>query len=517
MISLKKPDLFDSTQSTGHQSVSQLPSTDLEPLALVAQLCHSLSQQRIGYCHWKSNNALQKSATGENDLDLLIRRSDKLRFTQTLLTLGFVQVEDSPVSKMPGVLDYIGHDEESGRLVHVHAHYQLVVGQDLAKNYHLPVEEAYLSSATQSGLFRIPSVEFELIVLVIRMIIKYSTWDSIIGKLGPSSTTANKELAFLKERANMREVNLLLADHFPQISPQLFEACISALMPGESLRKRIRAGHRLQRALRHCTLRTYGTNLALTQWRRLSRAYRNHVARVRLKKKLSAGGVIIAVVGGDGSGKTTSVDLLSSWLSSEFDIKQIHLGKPSWSGTTKLVRSLLKVGRVLGICPWVEFDTIRYTNEVESTKFPGYALLIREVCAARDRYLTFIEAKRAATSGTIVISDRFPLEQITMMDGAQVFHLAGKHRSKRWVRFLHNFEQRYYRAIGEADILIVLRLDPEIALKRRPEDSAASVWMRNAEIYNTDWQSLNAHVIDASAPRAQVDAQLRSIVWSQLS
>ena len=159
-----------------------VPQVDFSVLPLVQQLCHVLSTEDIDYCHWKSNNMLERSASGNNDLDLLISRSDGSRFTEILFRLGFKQVQ-APVDKqMPGVLDYYGYDEQAEKWVHVHAHYQLIMGHDMTKNFRLVLEGPYLESAVQGELFRVPAVEFEFVVFIIRMVLKHSTWDAILGR-----------------------------------------------------------------------------------------------------------------------------------------------------------------------------------------------------------------------------------------------------------------------------------------------------------------------------------------------
>jgi hypothetical protein len=126
-------------------------------LPLIQALCDGLSQAGIDYCHWKSNQAIDRSATGDNDLDLLVSRADFSRFSELLFRLGFKQAKASSLKQMPGVLDYYGYDSQADRLVHVHAHYQLILGHDMTKNYRLPIEAAYLTSATQGDVFRIPA------------------------------------------------------------------------------------------------------------------------------------------------------------------------------------------------------------------------------------------------------------------------------------------------------------------------------------------------------------------------
>ncbi|MEJ2599929.1 MAG: hypothetical protein P8Z00_16465 [Anaerolineales bacterium] len=51
------------------------------PLVLIRRLSQALETEGITYCHWKSNNALDRSENGVNDLDLLVERADIPRFT----------------------------------------------------------------------------------------------------------------------------------------------------------------------------------------------------------------------------------------------------------------------------------------------------------------------------------------------------------------------------------------------------------------------------------------------------
>ncbi len=120
-------------------------------LELVHSLCDELASQQINYCHWKSNADIDRSCSGDNDLDLLVSIEDTQKFVEILSILGFKQARVNPEHALPGVLDYYGYDQITGRLVHVHAHYQLIMGHDATKNYHIPIEKAYLESASFNG------------------------------------------------------------------------------------------------------------------------------------------------------------------------------------------------------------------------------------------------------------------------------------------------------------------------------------------------------------------------------
>ncbi len=69
----------------------------------------------------------------------------------------------------------------------------------MTKNIHLPIEAAYLASARREGMFPIPSTAFELLLFLIRMIVKHSTWDAFVSFQGSLSRSERRELEDLVE------------------------------------------------------------------------------------------------------------------------------------------------------------------------------------------------------------------------------------------------------------------------------------------------------------------------------
>ena len=496
-------------------------------LGLIDRLCRSLAEEEIAYCHWKSNNALDRSASGENDLDLLISRADASRFAELLLRLGFKQTKAPADKQMTGVLDYHGYDAETCRWVHVHAHYQLVMGHDTTKNFRLAVEGPYLESAVQSDLFKIPTVEFEFVVFVIRMVLKHCTWDALLSREGKLNSRERKELAYLQAHSSQTGVDALLQCHLPYIDIQLLNDCVQSLQPGCAFWTRAKTGNRLQARLEASARHALPVDVFLKLWRRADLSVRRRIFKSTPKYRLQLGGTAIALVGGDGAGKSTAVDGLYAWLSQNFKVTRVHLGKPGWSLTTIVVRSGLKVGQALGLYPLEEsFDKTLVQKSLVS---PGYPFLLREVCRARDRYWTYVKARRLAANGDIVIFDRFPLDQIQLMDGPQTERFVSRltagsqakglmipRKTSRLTNALIKLERNYYQRITLPELLVVFRLDPEIAVQRKPEDDAETVRARSKEIWQVNWKNTNAHIIDAGKSKTEVLAELKALFWSEL-
>lgn len=490
-------------------SVTDPTVGDPSTVALVRELARALDEGGIRWCHFKSNAALDRTRRAENDLDLLVARPDAAAFAGILGGLGFKQAQAHPSKALPGVLDYYGFDPGAERLVHVHAHHQLVVGDDLTKNYRIPLEEAYLGCGARDGEFPIPTPELELLLLIIRLTIKHLTWDAMIARLSRISASARTELAYLDARVDEAQLARDLERWLPMVPPEVFAACRRALRPQAGRPERIRAGSRLLAALEPCARRPRHVDVAVKLGRRGEGLARRVARRPVPRKRLTAGGAVVAFIGADGAGKSTAIEAVSGWLRGGFASTRVHLGRPPKSAVTRAVTAAV-------LAPSVPAALLRRAGLVQGSAATAPQHAVLAVALARDRYGLARAARRAATGGTLVISDRYPLEPLTIMDAPRAARILGDRAETALGRRLVALEQGYYDRMPSPDVLIVLRLDPEVAVARKPEEPADFVRERWEAMLAVDWDALPVHVVDAGRPAAEVHEEIKAIIWSQV-
>jgi len=286
---------------------------------------------------------------------------------------------------------------------------------------------------------------------------------------------------------------------------------LKSLQPGCPAWARIKAGENLQAALRACARRSHERDLILKFARRLWQPILSRVFRIAPKNHFANGGLFIAIVGGDGAGKTTLIDELNQWLSGKFEVKKLHIGKPTWSWTTTALRGILKIGTLLHL---YIFEGDIYEQSLKPHNYPWF---IRAVCTARDRYLTYLEARRFSSNGSLVLCDRYPLPGFMKMDGPQCE--TAKSASKipgQFLEFLVSKEKYYYNQIQIPDLLVVLKVDPETAVQRKVDETESSVRARAGEVWDLDWKKLPAVEINANLPKAEALSQIKTLVWEHL-
>ena len=476
-----------------------LPALDNLNTPLAYVLRTALDRHHVSYCQWRGQKNLERWTRGEGDLDLLVARRDLGRLATALAEAGFKRAVAPPGKDVPGIMSYYCYDAELRALPHLHVHVQLRLGEHWTMNYHLPLEAAVLASSGPGPLLQVPAPELEFIIFVIRMVLNHSLRAAVRQSPGLAQRRA-AEWEYFASRVSQVRMSECLRAHLPWLSPAVFDKWVRSLSPSCPLLGRIRAKRQVCRYLRKHRSPTADVVRRLLFAGR--ERYRRLAGKAPRRSHMATGGLMVAVLGGDGAGKTTAVNELTGWLSRSFEMATVHLGKPPRSLATLGIAVLRRL-----VPNWL----------FRAAGIPNVVLLLRSVSIARDRYRLYARASRMVTDGTIVICDRYPTRFIRHMDGPNIRFDAATRPAFRWiVGVLQRYERTYYDRILPPDVVILLRVHPEVAAARKVDEDPEYVRIRSREVWDIDLTDTVARVIDANQPQPKVLADLRSLLWSYL-
>ncbi len=184
----------------------------------------------------------------------------------------------------------------------------------------------------------------------------------------------------------------------------------------------------------------------------------------------------------------------------------MHLGRPPRAFVTLLAGGALKAFRGLDAL-------LRRDHPSPATV---HLELLRTVATARDRMRLSRRMRRFALSGGVVLCDRYPVPEAYALAGPSTAQGIAASARGRLAALLRRIETRYYAQIGEPDLVLALRIDPETAVRRKVDEPAAYVRERAGLLWNTDWSPSGAIVVDAARPHSEVLKELRTRIWEAI-
>jgi thymidylate kinase len=485
----------------------------------LVKVLNEFHRQQISYCYWKSSRRLDAAFAGEGDVDLLVARKDQHRVQVILAERDFKLFPSVADRDHPATLTFLGYDERSGQLIHIHLHFRLIVGEGLLKNYRIPWEEVLLARAILHPTLPIRILEptSEAVLLVVRACLELRRLDLMTLCVWQATTRKfaldRAELAALVNRATLRDLAAEL------LNTDLAERVADAFYGEQPLETQVRLRLRMRK---HCAAyRSY--NAVEAGVRNAGRALlwvagslNKHVlyAPRPWSRRAPGGGCMVAMLGVDGSGKSTSVATMRAWLGPKVDVVPIYFG--TGDGRPSLFLRPLKltmpvIMRMLKSKPKVA------SHGKVSGPAPGllYSLLLMvwAVAVAVDKRKKLVAARRGANRGLIVLADRYPQNQILgFNDGPLLTRLS---MVPRWLR---RFEGAAYALAHRLppDLVIKLVVTPETAARREPEMDPAVIRERIAALQRLELPGARVVCVDAEQPLAEVIRAVKHEVWRMI-
>jgi thymidylate kinase len=488
-------------------------------LPKIRDLIERMNDAGVRYCHWKSNWNLPSTLEGQTDLDLLVHRRDARRFRDILRDLSFGPAVEAGTPSLPAIEHYHALDETTDRIAHVHAYYRVISGESLAKNYHFPVEEMLLTNTRQEGMVVVPSAGAELIVFVLRMLVKHTT-PIELGLFMRGWESFRREADWLMTPSARDEGLSLLPVWLPQIDETLFVAAYDALRQPAPTSRRIALGFRVRSRLRGLT-RHHPTRARLAEVQKFTTRTGHRLAGTKKKLAPGNGGLVIAFVGPEASGKSTVLGELERWLGAHYTVRHVHAGKPPATALTLIPHALLPLLRAL--IP--EQRSTRVASEDRQPADPPgqqasypLAFALRSVMLAYERRAVLARAFARASNGTIVLCDRYPPAAAGAPDGVQLAHRPGTHDPVR--RWLCALETRIYADIPSPDLVIQLTAPLDVTLARNAARTKTEpepyVRWRHRLTESLAFDRAPVHKLNTDRPLDEVMRDAKQAIWDAL-
>lgn len=224
----------------------------------------------------------------------------------------------------------------------------------------------------------------------------------------------------------------------------------------------------------------------------------------------------MAIVGIDGSGKTTVIQALVATFGWRMNVATLYLGSSRPGPRTRAAQAVARVIRRLNSgLPGTERGG-GWAARARRSAVDG-ALGLRALAEARERERRIQVGSKLASSGWLVLFDRYPMPALEVgsrrMDAQRI---GASSANAGWlVRGLARREAAIYARIGQPDLTIALRIEAATARARKP-DSPENLDAKAAALAVLGEEDGRLIVIDAAMPLDDVLRHAAVAVWGQL-
>ena len=485
-------------------------------LSSIDRLLKALDEHGINYCHWKSNEHLGESLEGDTDLDVLFDPGQRAELEAVFDACGLKRFRATPLMQYNAIEDFIGFDYEAAKIWHVHTHYRMTLGEKHLKGYTVtPWGDVILKNkiCVEPGVWT-SSPACEFVLLMCRIALKLR-WRDLGRRLGRDDRV---ESAWLKQRTGIDDIERAAEQMLSRESKDI----ILKLYKSELKNKNQFLG--LQRALRR-ELKPFTPYSRFSSWYTRSRrelfwlfggvrrrlGLSNYTANRRVSP---SGGLVVAVLGCDGAGKSTTLSYMKKEFGKKIDVVSIYYG--SGDGSSSLIRRPMKAvaGKVggKGLGHSVEAEYSEHKKISFKSRMYSLAKIIWAVTWAKEKRSKQRKMVKARANGLLVLTDRNPQSDFP---GASDGPLLSRYQQGKGIlKRISDWEKHIYErfSVNGPDLAIKLIVPTETAIMRKPEMTAEEIENKKRIVMGMNISD-RTEVIDTSAPFEITRAEVMSKIW----
>jgi thymidylate kinase len=439
---------------------------------------------------------LDKSLAGQRDIDLLVDIDRLSDFEAVLQQHRFVEfVPPTPSTRC--IRHYYRLEEADAKILHIHVYYRIITGESQFKNYQLPIEKALLqSSFTNHHQIKEANPHHQHQLYTVRQFIKGSSLPSLLTVLRDRDDYS-AELSYIADLINQAG-NSPATDLGLSSSHVLQNSLKSKWLAGVATRRRFKS-YRLRTGL-SAIAGSYGGVFELV------------IRRLLRKKGKRCNGMIVSLVGLDGSGKSSAVDDLCDLFGSVLSVRKMHFGRPPSTLLTFPASIALKVykqHRKPGL----------QKKKTDSNRNTGIVQALRSVSLAKDRCQVMNEANKLRGKGFLVIMDRCPVSTVGCMDAPRIVY-EGKSSIMKW---LMSVEHNYYLRMASVDHAIFMKASVDTAIARNhartksDKETDEEIRERFRQNEHAQFSATKVHEINTEKDLPAVRREVRKFVWNLVS
>lgn len=486
---------------------------------------------------------------GSKDYDLLVAPASRARAEALLRECGLKQAHSFAVPPVPATSDWLGFDAETGALHHLHLHALLPTGKDALRDYALPWSDTLLEHRRLHPEFDVwvLSDALNLLILLLRTCVEHKFARHDTSEWAPTAQSAARLLE-LRNRVSRDEALTLARALF---GAPVANAMASWLDPSLSGTPAIHELVRLRPVVLDALKPYRRFHPTEAQARRAARQLKLLAGAAARKTplplpprrrglRLPDRGLIIALIGPDGAGKSTLTEALNAWLGELMDTRQLYLGKGDpvsatwqalarakwWALETLAGRQRPPAPEMPAPSPGGELETpelpdlnpdevLRYTPPPERSTSRQILRDMAWVSLAGRHFINTRRAHLAARQGALVVADRFPFHASHLAGGPAIPSTSDQPPARR---VLSMSEDAIYTSLQRTppDLIFRLNIAPEIAWRRKPDHDIKAIAAKSIALSALNPGPATLIDLDATLPPGILLHQAKIAIWEAL-